>query len=363
MVDRKEELKIWDILNQLDLQSMIAEKKYLVEQEKSWRGVRAKSADEKAIRANIKEQKKNLNVTIKNLKAERKILNEAYLTSFHLETNFRKVYKKEYEKRKTHDKDVRKEIEAILRKHGIDRAAHHGGELTGPFLRKLSENAEKIFQDLKQCLLEAIEGDAQGDATHQASADEICTMCDKCAELYILFDGLFALSRTPSFKFTPEIDNQMVKYIRVCMKAWRCMGFTMGMPKIHAIEDHLLEEMRYWMGIGCFCEDFIEQAHQFGNIAEKRTHGMRDFVKKFVSQSRNEKIQQLPDVINAKTKVEEDSPKKKRKNSAREDNETEKRQRRERYLESAFEKIGRGEFMDITDYESLKSNEPADGGN
>ena len=48
---------------------------------------------------------------------------------------------------------------------------------------------------------------------------------------------------------------------------------------------------------------------------------------------------------------------------AREDNETEKRQRRERYLESAFEKIGRGEFMDITDYESLKSNEPADGGN
>ena len=57
------------------------------------------------------------------------------------------------------------------------------------------------------------------------------------------------------------------------------------------------------MGIGCFCEDFIEQAHQFGNIAEKRTHVMRDFAKKFLSQSRNEKMQQLPDVINAKQKL------------------------------------------------------------
>ncbi len=75
------------------------------------------------------------------------------------------------------------------------------------------------------------------------------------------------------------------------------MRFSMGMPKIHAIEDHLLAQMRYWMGIGCFCEDFIDQAHQFGNIAEKRTHGMRDFAKKFLFQSRNEKMQQLPDVM------------------------------------------------------------------
>lgn len=105
------------------------------------------------------------------------------------------------------------------------------------------------------------------------------------------------------------------------------MRFTMGMPKIHAIEDHLLPQMRYWMGIGCFCEDFIEQAHQFGNIAKKRTHGMRDFVKRFVYQSRNEKMQQLPDVINAKIKVEEDSPKKRKKNQVRDNIETLKKSR------------------------------------
>ena len=147
------------------------------------------------------------------------------------------------------------------------------GRSSGSYQKKV----EAIFEDLKQCLQEAIEGDN----TRQASADEINTMCEKCAELYILFDGLFALSRTPSYKFTPAIDTQMGKYIRVCMEAWRCMRFSIGMPKIHTIEDHLLAQMRYWMGTGCFCEDFIEQAHQFGNIAEKRTHGMRDFAKNF----------------------------------------------------------------------------------
>ena len=74
-------------------------------------------------------------------------------------------------------------------------------------------------------------------------------------------------------------------------------------------------------------------------------------------------MQQLPEVINSKIKVEENRPKKRKKNQVREDNETLKRQRRERHLESAFEKIERGEFMDVTDYESLKSNEPAHGGN
>ena len=60
------------------------------------------------------------------------------------------------------------------------------GRSSGSYQKKV----EAIFEDLKQCLQEAIEGDN----TRQASADEINTMCEKCAELYILFDGLFVLS-------------------------------------------------------------------------------------------------------------------------------------------------------------------------
>ena len=35
------------------------------------------------------------------------------------------------------------------------------------------------------------------------------------------------------------------------------------MPKIHGIEDHLLDQIIKYNGIGCFIEDFIEQAHQY----------------------------------------------------------------------------------------------------
>ena len=38
--------------------------------------------------------------------------------------------------------------------------------------------------------------------------------------------------------------------------------------KIHGIEDHLLDEIKKYNGIGCFIEDFIEQAHQFGMLDE-----------------------------------------------------------------------------------------------
>ena len=42
-------------------------------------------------------------------------------------------------------KSTRREIEGILRKHGIDRGAHHGGELVGGGCRLLMSKADSIF--------------------------------------------------------------------------------------------------------------------------------------------------------------------------------------------------------------------------
>ena len=39
-------------------------------------------------------------------------------------------------------------------------------------------------------------------------------------------------------------------------------------------------------GIGCFVEDFIEQAHQFRMIDERRTANMRDRVKSSTTHSK-----------------------------------------------------------------------------
>ena len=49
------------------------------------------------------------------------------------------------------------------------------------------------------------------------------------------------------------------------------------MPKIHGIEDHLLDQIIKYNGIGCFIEDFIKQAHQYGMLEERKSENMRDY--------------------------------------------------------------------------------------
>ena len=62
------------------------------------------------------------------------------------------------------------------------------------------------------------------------------------------------------------------------------------MIKIRVIEGHLFDQIKKNNGIGCFIEDFIEQAHQFGVLDEKRTGKLRDRLKVFQSHSTNEWI-------------------------------------------------------------------------
>ena len=45
----------------------------------------------------------------------------------------------------------------------------------------------------------------------------------------------------------------------------------MKMTKLHRVEDQLFQQIEKFNGIGCIIEDFIEQAHQFGMLDEKRT--------------------------------------------------------------------------------------------
>ena len=53
------------------------------------------------------------------------------------------------------------------------------------------------------------------------------------------------------------------------MTCWRNLRLSTKMVKIHGIEDHLLDQIKDYGGIGDFIEDFIEQAHQFGMLDEK----------------------------------------------------------------------------------------------
>ena len=93
-------------------------------------------------------------------------------------------------------------------------------------------------------------------------------------DLGLLLDGVFSLGRTKCGKLTEEIISLQRRMIKATIKLWKYLRFLMMAPKIHGIDDHLLEQMIRWDGIGEYAEDFIKQAHQFGVKEELRTRGM-----------------------------------------------------------------------------------------
>ena len=60
------------------------------------------------------------------------------------------------------------------------------------------------------------------------------------------------------------------------MMKLRNLRMSMQMIKIDGVEDHLFDQIKYYNGISCFIENFIEQAQQFGNLDESRTGKLRD---------------------------------------------------------------------------------------
>ena len=82
------------------------------------------------------------------------------------------------------------------------------------------------------------------------------------------------------------------------MLCLRNVRFSSKMPEIHGIEDHLLDQIIMYNGIGCFIEDFIEQAHQYGILEERKSANMRDREKVAHNHSKIEIIRNNGKVIN-----------------------------------------------------------------
>ena len=73
----------------------------------------------------------------------------------------------------------------------------------------------------------------------------------------------------------------MKEIITLNMMECESLRMSMQMIKIHGVEDHLFDQIKYSNGIDCFIEDFIEQVHQFKNLDESKTVKLRDSEKAY----------------------------------------------------------------------------------
>ena len=92
---------------------------------------------------------------------------------------------------------VRMMVENCLRKYNIDRAKYHGGQLEGTTVMRLFQNAESIFGEMKQHLIDV--------PTKACDKVEVNDMIKRYIELSTLLDGLFSLARTPSGEASEDI--------------------------------------------------------------------------------------------------------------------------------------------------------------
>jgi hypothetical protein len=203
------------------------------------------------------------------------------------------------------DSPIKNNLEKILAILGIDRAAHHGGDLNGKNVQQMFQESDSIFLQFQELLLGVDEEDGR------CKNEEIIDVIRWYSELCTLFDHLFSMARTPAGVLTEAILDEKSRCLRVTMMKWRDLRLSTKMPKIHGLEDHLIPMMERWNGIGDFLEDFIEQAHQFGMKKfgmkeEKRTANMRDWVRAANSHSKWEWADKMSsDVRIAKEEVKE----------------------------------------------------------
>ncbi|GFH54360.1 hypothetical protein CTEN210_10836 [Chaetoceros tenuissimus] len=306
-VEAKNQLEEWNSINLEKLNEMREENKELTfELSFPLRSGRY-TKDEKE---QLKLEKAELKVKIDELAKAQKALKD--------EIKERKklldVVKREYEgfgkKRNWRGLTVRRTIEALLRKHGIDFSAYHGGDLTGRPIQNFCENANQIFEEIQTVLIETVNSPGY---SCLANENEVRDVCSRFKQLTILMDGFFSLHMMSRQEFrnigADAVRTRCIKYVDALQTKWRDLHLSIQAPKFHALS-HFETQFVSNEGLGAFHEQFAEIAHRDGERDRKRIGAIRDMQKRASSQSWHRQIGSSQEVQAMKKKF---SPPKKRK--------------------------------------------------
>jgi hypothetical protein len=199
--------------------------------------------------------------------------------------------KKTPENSKQFGQPVRAKMEGVMKEEGIDRGAMFGGDLQGGACRRLMSRRGNIISGWKRELL------CLPTEQFQVSEDKIWEVLDLFERLLGHLDALFSICRTKRFHMTNNQLEAAKDHRDQVLALWRFLGMSVT-PKLHAIEDHLLEYLTRFGGIGDIGEDEGERGHQIGAMHEGRSRALRDNKAKatahasWESMMKNEKVQE-----------------------------------------------------------------------
>jgi hypothetical protein len=113
--------------------------------------------------------------------------------------------KKKEENCKGTGQPLHAEIDGILQRHGIDRAAQFGGALTGNRCQKLMAEADAIMKEIGDYAFQLpVEQRLVG------TQDEIQAVCEHHQQLQLCLDGSFSGLQTKRYHLTDKITMYAV---------------------------------------------------------------------------------------------------------------------------------------------------------
>jgi hypothetical protein len=214
------------------------------------------------------EQKRVISVQIGFLKEEIKQLEsgekerKALIESLGREAEAAlKVYEQHRKQRNAVDSEVRQKIERLLADNGVDRGAHHGGDLTGVSCLKLEQNILEIMDGMKEILKSA-----PGVTTELK--EEIDEQLESYELHFLLLSQLFSLARTEKRVFKGDLarKQELLQSLRTTISlvnsSTHRLGLSMKTVKRHVSDDHLVSFISHLDGIAEYQEDWLEQIHQ-----------------------------------------------------------------------------------------------------
>lgn len=334
--DSRDAITLWDLRNSEEQLNQSESVEYLTE-ELQYPSRRHTAED----LANYKLQLKECKARSLHLKRERSILERDLTNKGKLVTLFRKRYQILIGKRPRHARMLKRVVEKILKKYGVDRGAYHGGDLIGTHITKFCYNCDAIFDEIKAKLLEYVETIGHNCL---ADADEVNTVCFRFRELVQLLDCFFHIHMLIPEEYSPEKEQEAKDCVLALQKRWRQLRLSVMGPKFQSLS-HFVVQMIEHGGLGPFNEQFIELAHKVGNRDFTRVGQLKSPQKRAESIARMKSTTLLPEVLTAQ---EIFSPIKKEKEAPQVT--AAKKQRRKETLDRVIQMIREGRDTVIDDY-------------
>jgi len=169
------------------------------------------------------------------------------------------------------EKWLKMEIECnFFEPYGVKWAAYHGGDYVGPAIKALMANADDIFGALEVFVIDVA---IDKGILDEMEKDELCDRIHVYGHTLQHLDGFFSLVCDKESRLTLEQKKVQLKaFLDGAMRCWRMLKMSIT-PKLHLLEDHLLDMVERFETLEYFDEEFVKRAHQKGIKYNQITKG------------------------------------------------------------------------------------------